>query len=87
MKPIFELCISSLILDNHKKFGMMSLLWVFGSQVISNLLSALQFFGYLNPKLTAVNMDSKFLNRNVNEGFSGGEKKRNEILQLAVHIL
>ena len=29
-------------------------------------------------------MDVKFLNRNVNEGFSGGEKKRNEILQLAV---
>jgi hypothetical protein len=29
-------------------------------------------------------MDPTFLNRNVNEGFSGGEKKRNEILQLAV---
>ncbi len=29
-------------------------------------------------------MDPSFLNRNVNEGFSGGEKKRNEILQLAV---
>lgn len=28
-------------------------------------------------------MDPAFLNRNVNEGFSGGEKKRNEILQLA----
>ncbi len=28
-------------------------------------------------------MDAKFLERNVNEGFSGGEKKRNEILQLA----
>lgn len=47
-------------------------------------LSPLEFFGYLSPKLNAVNMDSKFLNRNVNEGFSGGEKKRNEILQLAV---
>ena len=31
-----------------------------------------------------MNIDSKFLNRNVNEGFSGGERKRNEILQLAV---
>jgi hypothetical protein len=30
-----------------------------------------------------LNMDPAFLNRNVNEGFSGGEKKRNEILQLA----
>lgn len=29
-------------------------------------------------------MDPKFLDRNVNEGFSGGEKKRNEILQLSV---
>jgi len=29
-------------------------------------------------------MDPKFLNRGVNEGFSGGEKKRNEILQLAI---
>lgn len=29
-------------------------------------------------------MDPSFLNRNVNEGFSGGERKRNEILQLAV---
>lgn len=31
-----------------------------------------------------MNMDPTFLNRNVNEGFSGGEKKRNEILQLSV---
>lgn len=36
------------------------------------------------PKLELVNMKIDFLNRNVNEGFSGGEKKRNEILQLAV---
>ncbi|KAH9305908.1 hypothetical protein KI387_010312, partial [Taxus chinensis] len=36
------------------------------------------------PKLAILNMDPKFLNRNVNEGFSGGEKKRNEILQFAV---
>jgi Fe-S cluster assembly ATP-binding protein len=35
------------------------------------------------PQLEALNMDAAFLNRNVNEGFSGGEKKRNEILQLA----
>ncbi len=36
------------------------------------------------PKVEALNMDASFLSRNVNEGFSGGEKKRNEILQLAV---
>ena len=35
-------------------------------------------------KLELLNMEPTFLNRNVNEGFSGGEKKRNEILQLAV---
>lgn len=43
-----------------------------------------QFYGYIAPKLELVNMKVDFLNRNVNEGFSGGEKKRNEILQLAV---
>ncbi|KAK8943231.1 hypothetical protein KSP39_PZI009623 [Platanthera zijinensis] len=47
-------------------------------------LSPIEFFGFLSPKLVAVNMNPKFLDRNVNEGFSGGEKKRNEILQLAV---
>lgn len=44
----------------------------------------LQFYAYLFPKLELVNMKSDFLSRNVNEGFSGGERKRNEILQLAV---
>ena len=44
----------------------------------------LEFYGYLMPKLDALRMDASFLSRNVNEGFSGGEKKRNEILQLAV---
>ncbi|GLJ44322.1 hypothetical protein SUGI_0927870 [Cryptomeria japonica] len=44
----------------------------------------LEFYGFLSPKLAMLNMDPKFLDRNVNEGFSGGEKKRNEILQLAV---
>lgn len=38
----------------------------------------------LHAQLELLNMDPTFLNRNVNEGFSGGEKKRNEILQLAV---
>ncbi|XP_038679923.1 LOW QUALITY PROTEIN: ABC transporter I family member 6, chloroplastic-like [Tripterygium wilfordii] len=47
-------------------------------------LGPIEFFGYLQPKLELVNMKGDFLNRNVNEGFSGGEKKRNEILQLAV---
>jgi Fe-S cluster assembly ATP-binding protein len=47
-------------------------------------LDPIEFYGYLSPKLDELNMDPSFLTRNVNEGFSGGEKKRNEILQLAV---
>lgn len=47
-------------------------------------LDPLEFYAHLMPKLEALNMDIAFLNRNVNEGFSGGEKKRNEILQLSV---
>lgn len=49
-------------------------------------ISLLQFYGYVAPKLELVNMKIDFLNRNVNEGFSGGERKRNEILQLAVYV-
>lgn len=47
-------------------------------------LDPLEFFEFLNSKLPLLEMDPSFLNRNVNEGFSGGEKKRNEILQMAV---
>ena len=46
-------------------------------------LDPLEFYAFVMPKLEHLNMDPAFLNRNVNEGFSGGEKKRNEILQLA----
>jgi Fe-S cluster assembly ATP-binding protein len=42
----------------------------------------LEFLTIINDKLKLVNMSPIFLNRNVNEGFSGGEKKRNEILQM-----
>ncbi|RVW96965.1 ABC transporter I family member 6, chloroplastic [Vitis vinifera] len=49
-------------------------------------LGPIEFYGYISPKLDIVNMKIDFLNRNVNEGFSGGERKRNEILQLAVCI-
>ena len=47
-------------------------------------LDALDFLEVLEEKLKAIGWDDTFLNRPVNEGFSGGEKKRNEILQLAV---
>ena len=42
----------------------------------------IQFLTIINEKLKLVNMSPSFLSRNVNEGFSGGEKKRNEILQM-----
>ena len=47
-------------------------------------LDPLEFEDYITDKLKLVEMDAKFLDRNVNAGFSGGEKKRNEILQMAV---
>jgi Fe-S cluster assembly ATP-binding protein len=42
------------------------------------------FLKFIKEKAKSVEMDPAFLNRSVNEGFSGGEKKRNEILQMAV---
>jgi Fe-S cluster assembly ATP-binding protein len=47
-------------------------------------LDAVEFLEFLKDKLELVEMEKSFLNRPVNEGFSGGEKKRNEILQMAV---
>jgi Fe-S cluster assembly ATP-binding protein len=47
-------------------------------------LEPLEFFEFITEKLSIVDMNPGFLNRNVNEGFSGGEKKRNEILQMAI---
>ncbi len=47
-------------------------------------LSPRDFLAMLREKMKLVEMDEKFLSRSVNEGFSGGEKKRNEIFQMAV---
>ena len=47
-------------------------------------LDAMDFLKLLKEKMKFVEMDPKFQNRAVNEGFSGGEKKRNEILQMAI---
>lgn len=47
-------------------------------------LDAMDFLTVLKEKMKIVEMDEKFISRPVNEGFSGGEKKRNEILQMAV---
>ena len=47
-------------------------------------LDAFEFLAVIKEKMALMHMDESFLNRGVNEGFSGGEKKRNEILQMAV---
>jgi Fe-S cluster assembly ATP-binding protein len=47
-------------------------------------LDAMDFLTVLRDKMRLVEMDQTLLNRPLNEGFSGGEKKRNEILQMAV---
>ena len=47
-------------------------------------LGPLEFLPIIHEKLEVVNMSPVFLSRNVNEGFSGGEKKRNEILQMVL---
>ena len=47
-------------------------------------MDAMDFLPFFREKLKLLEMDEKLMNRSVNEGFSGGEKKRNEILQMAV---
>jgi len=47
-------------------------------------LDAMEFLALIKDKLSLVQMSQTLLNRPLNEGFSGGEKKRNEILQMAV---
>src|ERR1700726_4869750 len=47
-------------------------------------MDAIDFLPLMREKLKLLDMDEKLLNRSVNEAFSGGEKKRNEILQMAV---
>ena len=47
-------------------------------------MDAMDFLPLYREKMRLLEMDEKFMNRSVNEGFSGGEKKRNEILQMAM---
>jgi Fe-S cluster assembly ATP-binding protein len=47
-------------------------------------LDAFEFLALVREKMKLMQMDESFLGRGVNEGFSGGEKKRNEILQMAL---
>ncbi len=47
-------------------------------------LDAIDFLEFVREKMKLVEIDEELMNRSVNEGFSGGEKKRNEILQMIV---
>lgn len=47
-------------------------------------LDAIDFLTFIKEKMRLVRMDESYLSRSVNDGFSGGEKKRNEILQMLV---
>ena len=47
-------------------------------------LDSMEFLKLVREKLSVLHLDDKLLHRGVNEGFSGGEKKRNEIFQMAV---
>lgn len=47
-------------------------------------VDAMDFLQLVKSRIRALNLDEQFLYRGVNEGFSGGEKKRNEILQMAI---
>ncbi|MCL4801780.1 MAG: Fe-S cluster assembly ATPase SufC [Burkholderiales bacterium] len=47
-------------------------------------LDPLEFDDFVREKMNLLDMDVAFLDRSVNEGFSGGEKKRNEVLQMAI---
>ncbi len=47
-------------------------------------LDAMEFMSIIRERMKLLQMDESFMNRPVNDGFSGGEKKRNEILQMAV---
>lgn len=45
-------------------------------------INPVEFLKLVREKLALMKMDESFLHRNINQGFSGGEKKRNEILQM-----
>ena len=48
-------------------------------------MDAMDFLPFYKSKMKLLEVDESFMTRSVNEGFSGGEKKRNEILQMALH--
>ncbi len=52
--------------------------------LVQHPLDAFEFLTVIKEKMKLMQMDESFLSRSVNAGFSGGEKKRNEILQMVV---
>ena len=66
-----ELIVPLYILADHSSIGLEE-------------LDIIDFDDFIQEKLDIVEMNPSFLSRSVNEGFSGGEKKRNEILQMAI---
>ena len=56
----------------------------FLKQAKKNNLTFIEFHNEIKEKMQELNIDNSFINRSLNEGFSGGEKKKNEILQMAV---
>merc|ERR1711937_295726 len=52
------------------------------SHLQKQIFDPLEFYKFINRKIKKVGLDPSFLSRDINVGFSGGEKKRNEILQL-----
>jgi len=51
---------------------------------LKNELDPLSFYQMIHKKMEEIDLDTTFLTRNLNEGFSGGEKKKNEILQMCL---
>ncbi len=72
--------IAGVRLDHFLRAGYNDLMKSSGSEE----LDPLKFDRLIRSKLKSVDMDQALIKRSVNEGFSGGEKKRNEILQMAV---
>lgn len=56
----------------------------FMKQARKSDMNYVEFFNMIKSKMSELNIDDSFIKRSLNEGFSGGEKKKNEILQMAV---
>ncbi len=70
--------------SNFMRNAYNSLSKAFGQENREVFLTVREFHDYMNRNLKTVGLDSSFLARYLNEGFSGGEKKRSEVLQLLV---